>query len=162
MCYIGIISVHLWIILCALISTNKHFWCRCRGNGCWVNFEPSLTLYHYSFIFYLLFFSFLYGFRIHFYLPIRYTYERTSRATRILKAYPNTWLGVVPMFDQHGPGSILFGRRWWKSLFPPKWVWANLCMPTHCGHVRWNLTMEAFSFLFDGKSQTLVQTHHRE
>ena len=56
-CYIGIISLRLRIILCALIFTNKHFWRHCQGYGCWVNFEPSLTLYHYSFIFY---FSFLF------------------------------------------------------------------------------------------------------
>ena len=57
-CYISILSVRLWIILCALIYTNKHFWRRCQENGCWVNFEPSLSLYHYSFI--LLSFLFLF------------------------------------------------------------------------------------------------------
>ena len=30
-CYIGIISVRLQIIMCALIYTNKHFWCHCWG-----------------------------------------------------------------------------------------------------------------------------------
>jgi hypothetical protein len=143
----------LRIILCALINTNKHFWHHCRENDCWVNFEPSLTMCHYSFILYILFFySFYYGFWIHFYLPICRTYEHMPRATRIFKAYPNTWLWVAPVFNQHGLGLIFFGRRWWKSILPPKWVWADLCMPTHCGHVRWNLMMEAFFFLFEGKS----------
>ena len=56
-CCIGIITVCLQIILCALKYTNKHFWRRCRGDGCEVNFQPSLSLSHYSFIFY---FSFLF------------------------------------------------------------------------------------------------------
>ena len=145
-CYIGILFVRLWIILCALIYTNKHFWRRCRGNGCWVNFEPSLTLYHYSFIF------FYHGSKIHRYLPKCSTYECTLTATRICKAYPNTRLWATPVFNLHGPGSILFRQKWWKSLFPPKWIWVDLYMPTHSRHVRWNITMEAFSILFDGKS----------
>jgi hypothetical protein len=39
---------------------QQAFWRRCRGNGCWVNFEPSLTLYHtlLSFYFFILFFYF--------------------------------------------------------------------------------------------------------
>jgi hypothetical protein len=150
--YVGIISMRLQIILCALIYTNKHFWRRCWGNGCWVNFEPSLTFYNYSFIFYLLFFSFYHGSSIHPHLPIRRTYECTPRATRILKDYPNTWLWAAPVFNQHGLRSILFGRRWWKPLFPPKWVWADLCMPTHSGLFRQNPTMEALFFLFERKS----------
>jgi hypothetical protein len=144
-CYIGIISVHLRIILCPLIFTNKHFWHRCQENGCWIKFEPGLTLYHYSFIFYLFIL-------FHPYPPICCTYERTPRATRIFKAYPDTSLWVAPMFNQHGPGSIFFGRRWWKSIPPPKWVWANLYMLTYCRHLRRNLMMEAFFFLFKGKS----------
>ena len=150
-CYIGIISMRLRIILCALIYTNKHFWRCCRGNDCWVNFEPSLSLYHYSFIFFL-FFSFYHGSRIHPYLPIWCTHEHTPTAMRVFKAYPNTWLWAAPIVNQHGSGSTLFRRRWWKPLFSLKWVWADLCMPTHCGHVRWNLTMEALSLFFDEKS----------
>ena len=108
-CYNGIISVFLRIILCALIYTNKHFWCRCQGNSCWVTFEPSLSLYHYSFIFS---FSFYHGSRIHLYLPIWCTYECKPIAKRVFKAYPNTWLWAAPAFNQHGLGSILFRRRW--------------------------------------------------
>jgi hypothetical protein len=39
-----------------------------------------------------------------------------------------------------------------KPLFPFMWVWANLRMYSHWGHVLWNFTMEAFFFLFDQKS----------
>ena len=38
------------------VCVNKYqqaFWRRCRGNGCWINYEPSLTLYLLSFILFL-------------------------------------------------------------------------------------------------------------
>jgi hypothetical protein len=153
-CYISIISMRLWITLCVLIYTNKHFWRHCYGNGCWVNFEPSLTLYRYSFIFYLLFFSFYHGSSIHSYLTIRCTYKRTLRATRILKAYPDTWLWAMPVLtnmvrdqsflgeDDENPYSHLnefeltcaclciVGMSdetlWWKFFLSPWWKRANI------------------------------------
>ena len=45
------------------VCVNKYqqvFWHRCQGNGCWINYESSLTLYHIvlSFYSFILFFSF--------------------------------------------------------------------------------------------------------
>ena len=157
-CYNGIISMRLRIILCALIYTNKHFWCRCRGTV--AELTSSLALSCTILLSFYLFFPFYHGSRIHPYLPIWCTHGHKPIATRIFKVYPNTWLWAAPAVNQHGLGSTLFRRRWWKPLFSLKWVWADLCMSTHCGHVRWNLMMEALSLFFDGKSLMLVQSHH--
>jgi hypothetical protein len=57
-----------------LIYTNKHFWHRCRGMVCWVNFESSLILY-YTFIFTFSFsLPFYHGAHNHSSLPIRSTH----------------------------------------------------------------------------------------
>jgi hypothetical protein len=147
-CYIGIIFVCLRIILCVLIYTNKHFWRCYQKNGCWVNFKSSSTLYHYTFIF-----SFYHGSRIYPYLPIWCTHERTPTTIRVFKAYPNTWLQVAPTFNIHGSGLTIFGQRWWKPLFPPKWVWANMCMPTHSRHSDETLRWKLFPFSLTGKAK---------
>ena len=91
-CYIGIISTRLRIILYLLIYTYKYFWRRFRGNGCWVNFEPSLSLYHYFFFP----FPFYHGSRIHPYLPIWCTHRHKPTAIRIFKAHPKPYLWATP------------------------------------------------------------------
>ena len=107
----------------------------------------------WHFIFYSFFcftFSFHYGF--HSYLSIRCTYERAPRATKICRAYPYTWLWVVPVFYKTDSGSILLGRRQRKPTLAPTRVWTDLCMLAYRWHVWQNLKMEVVSVLFDGKS----------
>ena len=78
--------MRLQIYLCAFKIYQQAFWRRCRRNDCWVNFEPSLTLYIISFTF---FYSFFFYHEFHSYPPRCCTYECALKSNRIFKAHPN-------------------------------------------------------------------------
>ena len=148
-CYIGIISMCLHIIPCALIYTNKHFWRRCQGNNCWVNFKPSLSLFHYSFIFSFLFTMDLESTPIYQYgAPTSTSLHPKESSNPILTPGYELRPCLINMV-KHQPFSDEDDKNPYSHLNEFEQTCACLRI---CGHVIRNLTMKAFSFLFDGKT----------
>ena len=117
-------------------------WRRYWGNGCWINFEPSLTFY------------FTFSFSMDSTLIYQYAKPTSASLEPPKSSEPILTPGyeLCPCFIKLIRDKSFLGEGNKKPILTPTRVWTDLCMLAYRWHVWQNLKMKVIPVLFDGKN----------
>jgi bacteriorhodopsin len=102
--------VRLWIFSVCVNKYQQAFLRGCRGNGCWISYEPSLSLYHTFYLFAFSFFSFFFLLWIPLISINLLNPQAQAPSHQNVQSLSNTWLWATPVFYKHDLGTILLKK----------------------------------------------------